>query len=235
MSIVAGFDVGSLSTKAVIMKNNKLAGTAIIKSGPKPVVSANMVMKKLLDDTGFAQSDIKSAVGTGYGREKIAFINHAISEISCHSKGARWFVPSARTIIDIGGQDCKVIKLDTDGNISKFITNDKCASGTGRFLDVMAKVMNIDVSELGKLSQKSTQPIAFASICTVWAQADVIKHINSRSLTIEPDIIMTGGVAKNCGVFDALSDGIGFPVKALDGIDPQINGAFGAAIIAREI
>jgi len=257
MSIVAGFDVGSLSTKAVIMKNNKLAGTAIIKSGPKPVVSANMVMKKLLDDTGFAQNDIKSAVGTGYGREKIVFIDHAISEISCHSKGARWFVPSARTIIDIGGQDCKVIKLDTDGNITKFITNDKCASGTGRFLDVMAKVMNIDVSELGKLSQKSTKPIAFASICTVWAQADVIKHINSRrpaedicaginvamanrvsmltnAVKVENDICMTGGVAKNKGVVKALSSILGCKIKKIKKTDPQLIGAIGAALFAQE-
>jgi predicted CoA-substrate-specific enzyme activase len=258
MSIAAGFDVGSLSTKAVIIKQNKIAGSAIIKSGPKPVESADRVMAKLLDDTGITQGDIKRAVGTGYGREKIKFINHAISEISCHAKGAQFFVPSARTIIDIGGQDCKVIKLDQDGNIIKFITNDKCASGTGRFLDVMAKVMNIDVSELGKLSQKSTKPISFASICTVWAQADVIKHINSRrpaedicagintamanrvsmltnAIKVEQDICMTGGVAKNQGVVKALSSILGCRIKKVKKADPQLIGAIGAALFAQEI
>jgi len=257
MSIVAGFDVGSLSTKSVIIKNNKLVGSAIIKSGPKPVESANKVLQKLLDETGIAQTDIKSAVGTGYGREKIAFIEYAISEISCHAKGAQWFIPSARTIIDIGGQDCKVIKLDNEGNIKKFITNDKCASGTGRFLDVMAKVMNIDVSELGKLSQKSTKPISFASICTVWAQADVIKHINSRrpaedicaginvamanrvamltnAIKVENDICMTGGVAKNQGVVKALSSILGCRIKKVKKADPQLIGAIGAALFAQE-
>ncbi|ETR73155.1 MAG: CoA-substrate-specific enzyme activase [Candidatus Magnetoglobus multicellularis str. Araruama] len=257
MSIAAGIDVGSLSTKAVIIKSNKIIGFAIIKSGPKPVESANKVMEQLLNQTGIVQSDIKRAVGTGYGREKITFIDNAISEISCHAKGAQFFVSSARTIIDIGGQDCKVIKLDQDGNIIKFITNDKCASGTGRFLDVMAQVMNIDVSELGKLSQKSTKPISFASICTVWAQADVIKHINSRrpaedicaginaamanrvsmmtnAIKVEKDICMTGGVAKNQGVVKALSSILGCKIKRIKKADPQLIGAIGAALFAQE-
>jgi predicted CoA-substrate-specific enzyme activase len=255
--IAAGFDVGSLTTKAVIIKNMRIAGSAIIKSGPKPVESANQVMEKLLHETGISQNDIKSSVGTGYGREKISFIDEAVSEISCHGKGAQWLIPSARTVIDIGGQDCKVIKLDKDGNLVKFITNDKCASGTGRFLDVMAKVMNIDVSELGKLSEKSTEPIPFSSTCTVWAQADVIKHINSRqpaedicsgintamanrvsmltnALKVEHDICMTGGVAKNTGVVKALSKLLGCRIKRIKRTDPQLVGAIGAALFAQE-
>ncbi len=258
MSIVAGFDVGSLTTKAVIIKNKKIAGSALIRSGPKPIESAARVMEKLLDATGIIQSDIISAVGTGYGREKITFIDKAVSEISCHGKGAQWLIPSARTIIDIGGQDCKVIKLDKDGNLIKFITNDKCASGTGRFLDVMAKVMNIESSELGKLSKKSTEPITFASICTVWAQADVIKHINSRkpvedicagintamanrvamltnAIKIENDVCMTGGVAKNTGVVKTLSKLLGCRIKQIKKADPQLVGAIGAALFAEQM
>lgn len=258
MSIVAGFDVGSLTTKAVILENKKIVGSAIIKSGPKPVESAARVMEKLLDGTVFTQTDITKIVGTGYGREKIPFIDKAVSEISCHGKGAQWLLPSARTIIDIGGQDCKVIKLDKDGNLIKFITNDKCASGTGRFLDVMAKVMNIEASDLGKLSAKATEPITFASMCTVWAQADVIKHINLRkpaedicagintamanrvamltnAIKIENDICMTGGVAKNSGVVKALSKLLGCRIKQIKKADPQLMGAIGAALFAQEM
>ncbi len=257
MTIVAGCDVGSLTTKAVIIKNKRVIDYSIIRSGPKPAESAAQVMEKLFNKTEISQNDIDCCVGTGYGREKISFVDYAVSEISCHGKGAQWFVPSARTIIDIGGQDCKVIKYDKEGNLLKFVTNDKCASGTGRFLDVMAKVMNIEVSDLGKLSAKSIAPITFASICTVWAQADVIKHINSRrpaedicagintamanrvsmlanTLKIENDVCMTGGVAKNDGVVKALNKILGCKIKRIKRIDPQLIGAVGAALFALE-
>jgi len=257
MSIVAGCDVGSLTTKAVILKNRKVVDSAIIRSGPKPAESAVKVMEKLFEKTGFSQKEIACCVGTGYGRGKIPFIDHAVSEISCHGKGAQWLVPTARTIIDIGGQDCKVIKLDKQGNLLKFVTNDKCASGTGRFLDVMAKVMNIDVSDLGRLSAKSSAPVIFASVCTVWAQADVIKHINSRrpaedicagintamanrvsmlanTLKIENDLCITGGVAKNDGVVKSLAKILGCRIKRIKRTDPQLTGAVGAALFAQE-
>ena len=180
MTIAAGCDVGSLTSKAVVMNNRRVLGAAIIRSGPKPAESAARVMAAVFEQTGLAQKDVDFCVGTGYGREKIAFVDQAISEISCHAKGAKWLVPSTRTIFDIGGQDCKVIKLDPQGNLEKFVTNDKCASGTGRFLDVMAQVMNMEVSELGTLAAKSDAPVTFASVCTVFAQADVIKLINAR-------------------------------------------------------
>lgn len=257
MSLVAGFDVGSLTTKAVLIENNKISGTAIIRSGPKPVVSAETVLEKLLERSGKNKSDIKYSVGTGYGREKIGFINEPVSEISCHGKAAKWFIPSVRTVIDIGGQDCKVIRLDTEGKLEKFMTNDKCASGTGRFLDVMAKVMNIEVAELGTLSEKSSNPVTFPSMCTVWAQADVIKYINSRrpaedicaginaamanrvsmlanALKVETDICMTGGVAKNAGVVSTLGKILGCRIKKIRRSDPQLMGAVGAALFAQE-
>lgn len=257
MSIVAGCDVGSLTTKAVIINKRRIAGTAIIKSGPRPVESAAQVMEKVCSVAGIMQQDIDGCIGTGYGREKIEFVDDIVSEISCHGKGAQWLVPSAKTVVDIGGQDCKVIRLDKNGNIIKFVTNDKCASGTGRFLDVMASVMGIETSELGKLSAKSTSPIAFASVCTVWAQADVIKHINARclpedicaginsamanrvsmlanTLKIEDDICITGGGAKNDGVVNALGRILGRRIKRIKRVDPQFAGAIGAALIASE-
>lgn len=257
MSFVVGCDVGSLTTKAVIMNKRRIAGTAIIKSGPRPVQSAGEVMEKVCLEANISQKDITCCIGTGYGREKIAFVTDTVSEISCHGKGAQWLVPSAKTVIDIGGQDCKVINLDRDGNIVKFVTNDKCASGTGRFLDIMAKVMNIETDELGKLSAKSTAPISFASVCTVWAQADVIKHINARcrledicaginaamanrvsmlanTMKIEDDICITGGGAKNDGVVNALGRILGRRIKRIKRVDPQLAGAIGAALMAAE-
>ncbi len=257
MTIVAGCDVGSLTSKAVLIKNRRVLGSAILKSGPKPAKSAAQVMENVFEKTGLTQKDITCCVGTGYGREKISFVDDVVSEISCHAKGAKWLVPSTQTIFDIGGQDCKVIRLDKQGNLEKFVTNDKCASGTGRFLDVMAKVMNMEVSDLGKLSAKSNAPVTFASICTVWAQADVIKLINSRrpvedicagintamanrvsmlanTLKIENDICMTGGVAKNDGVITALNKILGCRIKRIRKVDPQLTGAVGAALFAME-
>lgn len=257
MSLVAGCDVGSLATKAVIMENRRIKAFTIMKSGPRPAESARNALDKVLSEAGVQNSDIMYCVGTGYGREKIPFVNESLSEISCHGKGAQFLVPSTRSVIDIGGQDCKVIKLDAKGNLVKFITNDKCASGTGRFLDVMAKVMNIPVSELGDLSAKGHDPITLASMCTVWAQADVIKHINERrpaedicaginaamanrvamlanAMHLDNDICMTGGVAKNKGVVHALSRILGKRIKEIRQADPQLTGAIGAALFALE-
>jgi (R)-2-hydroxyacyl-CoA dehydratese activating ATPase len=201
--------------------------------------------------------DIKSCVGTGYGRDKISFIDEAVSEIACHGKGARWLVPSVRTVIDIGGQDCKALRLDDKGNMVKFITNDKCASGTGRFLEVMAKVLNLKLDEMGEMSVRSRQPVTFASACTVWAQADVIQHLNDKvpiediaagvnnamasrmstlanNIGLEKDVCMTGGVAKNNGVVSALEKHLGTRIKRIRREDPQLAGAIGAALFAAE-
>lgn len=257
MSIVAGCDVGSLTSKAVIMKNKRILAGHIIKSKPKPEDSGNDVMAKAVAEAGVSMADIEFCVGTGYGREKIEFVNDVVSEIRCHGKGARWLLRTADTVIDIGGQDCKTMKLDPDGNVTRFNTNDKCASGTGRFLEVMAKLLGIDIGELGRLTAKASSPITLASTCTVWAQADVIKYINSgvsiedigagintamaqrvailvNSVKPEGDVLMTGGVAKNVGVVSTLEKIIGRTIKKTRKADPQIAGALGAALLAAE-
>jgi predicted CoA-substrate-specific enzyme activase len=254
---VAGCDVGSLTSKAVIMKDGKIIQSVIIKSKARPWESADEVMGIVLSKTGLTMKDIKRCVGTGYGRDKISFINEAISEIACHGKGARWLVPSVKTVIDIGGQDCKALRLDDKGNMVKFITNDKCASGTGRFLEVMAKVMNLKLEEMGEMSLRSKHPVTFASACTVWAQADVIQHLNdnvpiediaagvnnamasrmstlANNIGLESDVCMTGGVAKNNGVVNALEKKLGIRIKRIRREDPQIAGAIGAALFAME-
>ncbi|HQM45731.1 MAG TPA: acyl-CoA dehydratase activase [Smithellaceae bacterium] len=253
----AGCDVGSLTSKAVIMKDGKIIQSLIIKSKARPWESADEVMNMLLTRAGLTMKDIKSCVGTGYGRDKISFIDEAVSEIACHGKGARWLVPSVRTVIDIGGQDCKALRLDDKGNMVKFITNDKCASGTGRFLEVMAKVLNLKLDEMGEMSVRSRQPVTFASACTVWAQADVIQHLNDKvpiediaagvnnamasrmstlanNIGLEKDVCMTGGVAKNNGVVSALEKHLGTRIKRIRREDPQLAGAIGAALFAAE-
>jgi len=257
MNIVAGCDVGSLTSKAVIMKNGKIISHYIIKSKPRPKDSADAVLEEVLSLAGISRNDINYCIGTGYGRERIDFVDEVVSEISCHGKGARWLLPTARTVIDIGGQDCKTMKIDEDGIVTRFMANDKCASGTGRFLEVMAKVLGISIDELGNLSKKSRSPITLASTCTVWAQADVIKYINSgvpiedigaginsamaarvailvNAVKPEGDIFMTGGVAKNIGVVETLEKLIGKRIKKARKADPQIAGAIGAALISME-
>jgi len=255
--ITAGCDVGSLTSKAVILKDGRILKTAIIKSRPKPADSAVEVMNQALSQAGLSLEDITSCVGTGYGRDRIPFVGDTATEIACHGRGAHWLVPSARTVIDIGGQDCKAIRLDAGGGMLKFTANDKCASGTGRFLEVMARLLGIELSEIGGMSAESKSPITLASACTVWAQADVIQHLNNRvpvadiaaginnamaarmaiivnGIGCERDVVMTGGVAKNAGVVAALEKMLGLRIKRVSRSDPQLAGAIGAALIAAD-
>jgi predicted CoA-substrate-specific enzyme activase len=214
-------------------------------------------MEEALSAAGVSMDEIQYCIGTGYGKEKIPFVNEVVSEISCHGKGASWLLPSAQTVIDIGGQDCKTMKIDTDGRVTRFNANDKCASGTGRFLEVMATVLGVDIDDLGRLTARAKSPITLASTCTVWAQADVIKYINSgvpiedigagintamaqrvailvNSVKPEGDIFMTGGVAKNIGVVSTLEKLLGRKIKKTRKVDPQIAGAIGAALLSIE-
>jgi len=254
---VAGCDVGSLTSKAVLMDRSRILASVIIKSKAKPWESATDVMNQALARARLTLGEIRYCVGTGYGREKIPFLSEALSEIACHGKGARWLLPSARTVIDIGGQDCKAIKLEKDGRIARFTANDKCASGTGRFLEVMARILGLELEELGERSARSRNPVTLASACTVWAQADVIQHWNDKvpiediaaginhamaarmavlanSIGVEPDVCMTGGVSKNRGVLTALEKQLGTRIRRPTKGDPQLAGAIGAALFAQE-
>lgn len=255
--IVAGCDVGSLTSKAVVLRDGRIVGKAIIRSRTKPWESAEAVMALALGPARLGNDEVQFCVGTGYGREKIRFAQDTASEIACHARGARWLVPSARTIVDIGGQDGKAMRLDKDGNIERFVANDKCASGTGRFLDVMAKVLGLTAEQLGVLSERAKHPVTFANACTVWAQADAIKHLHDgvaiediaagineamaartstlvSSVGVERDVCMTGGVAKNEGVLCGLEKLLGLRVKRIRRDDPQLAGALGAALFAAE-
>jgi predicted CoA-substrate-specific enzyme activase len=254
--IVAGCDVGSLTTKVVLLNNTKIIAQKVRRSHFNPVESANEVMDETLKLAGLTLKDIEFCVGTGYGRERIPFVQKAVSEIACHAKGAHFSMPSIRTVIDIGGQDCKAIRINDKGNIEKFFTNDKCASGTGRFLEVMAKVIGLGLEELGSLSANSKDPVTLSAACTAWSQAEVILHLNikrpkadiaagvnhamaarvallAKAVGIEKDVCMTGGVAKNIGVVHAMEKQLSLPIRRLR-IDPQLVGALGAAVLAQE-
>jgi len=239
------------------MNGRKIIGSSIIRSKARPVESAQATMDEALANAGITMDQVAYSIGTGYGRDKIPFISEAKSEIACHGKGAHWMVPTVKTVIDIGGQDCKAIKLNGSGTVENFITNDKCASGTGRFLEVMADVLDIGIDELGNLSARARSPIMLASTCTVWAQADVIKYLNSgysiedigaginsamakrvailaNTVKVEKEICMTGGVAKNSGVVSTLEKILGFRIRKIRRADPQLAGAIGAAVFSQE-
>lgn len=255
--IVCGCDVGSMTTKAVIMEGPTILARAIAPTTVKPKVIAETVINQALSDAGINPSAIALTVGTGYGQDRIAAAKETRSEIACHGKAAKWFLPSVKMIIDIGGQDAKAIKVDDDGNIQKYVYNDACASGTGRFLEVMSMTLGVPLSEMGERSLQARQPIKLSSQCVIFAETEVISLINegypindilgglhqaltrrvvslARSIVLEEDITFTGGVAKNTGVFLAMEKALGVQLKKMDMIDPQLTGAVGAALFATE-
>lgn len=254
--IVAGCDVGSLSAKAVIMKNGDILASHVIFAKPDPEDSAREVMVEALSKAGVSMEDIACCVGTGYGRNSIPFAKAVESEIACHGAGARHLMPRVRMVIDIGGQDAKAIRLDEAGNVIRYAYNDKCASGTGRFLEVMAAVLGIRLEDMGALSRLSNNPVTISNQCVVFAETEIISLINNgrelcdivsglhramahrvaslaKGIELEENITMTGGVAKNPGMFIALEEALGVKILKVDG-DPQIMGALGAAVFARK-
>lgn len=251
---MAGCDVGSLTGKAVLFEDGSILSYSIVLTTIKPEKTAHNAMNEALKKCDLSLGDIKYIVGTGYGRVKIPFANMNISELSCHGKGAHSLIPTIRTVIDVGGQDCKVIKIDEEGKLLDFAMNDKCAAGTGRFLEVMAKALELRLDELGPLSLQSRNPVAITSQCSVFAETEVVSRIAEGAevvdivagiheaiaarimslvyrVGLEKDITITGGVAKNIGVVTCLEKRMGVEAKKLP-IDPQIVGALGAALIA---
>ncbi len=252
--ITAGCDVGSLTVKAVIMKNDEILGSELIPAGAEAVHSAQTVMDKLLGKLNLSIEDIDFCISTGYGRKIIPFANDNMSEISCHAKGAHFLSPSIRTIIDIGGQDYKAIKVDENGKLVTFLMNEQCAAGTGRTTELAAESLGVDVSEIGPLSLESSNPVHFNFVCSFLIQievrqliledaniADIAAGINNltagrvagmtRKLPHENDITMTGGLAKNVGVVKVLEEKLDAKFVQLP-YDPQIVGALGAAVFA---
>lgn len=253
--IVAGCDIGSLTAKAVILKDGKVAASAVIRAKTNPEASAREVMDLALEKAGLAMESIAYCVGTGYGRKHIPFVTDVESEIACHGKGAVWQVPSARTVVDIGGQDCKAIKVDANGGVMRYVYNDKCASGTGRFLEIIADALEVKLEEMGGLAAQSKKKLTLSNQCVVFAETEIISLVSegaeaadivralhhavanraaslAKSIMVESDVVMSGGVARNPGMFGALGEALGVTLHSLE--DPQINGALGAALFAQE-
>lgn len=256
--ISAGIDIGSITAKAAIIQAEpgqkpQLLGTRVISTGYNPVAAAQNVFSDLLIETGKGRDQVSKIVATGYGRNNVEFAHKAMTEIICHAAGAHFLNPGIRGIIDVGGQDSKAIAIDPSGQVENFAMNDKCAAGTGRFLEVMARALEVDLDELGKFSLAAKAPAKISSICTVFAESEVISMIANREkreniiaglheaaaarvaglaskIRIKAPIAMTGGVAQNQGFVKALESRMGFEI--LVGGCPQENGAIGAAVLA---
>ena len=254
--IVAGIDIGSLSAKAVIMENGKIRAWSIIRTRPDSSDSAVTVMDSTLEKCGLSLKDIAYVVSTGYGRVNVPFSQATITEISCHAKGTNWFFPEVRTILDMGGQDCKAIRCDENGRVIDFAMNDKCAAGTGRYLERVAATLGLGLEQIGPLSLETVEgPLSISSTCAVFAQNDIIKlmregrQVNDilagatdaivdrisallERVGVEEDLCISGGVAKNIGVVKRLEEKLG--LKARIAPEPQVVGAIGAALFARD-
>ena len=251
--ITAGIDIGSITAKAALVKDKTLLGTLVIPTGYNPVKAAQTVFEQLIGNAGIAKEDVSAIVSTGYGRNSVAFADNAMTEIICHGAGAHFSNPDIKGIIDVGGQDSKAIIMDEKGRVKDFAMNDKCAAGTGRFLEVMARALEVNLDDFGKMSLNAENPSIISSICTVFAESEIISLIskgekreniiagihNSISVRVvamagriglTAPVMMTGGVAKNIGVVKALEKKTGHPIFVSK--EAQIAGAIGAAIIA---
>ena len=253
--ITCGIDVGSSTVETVILDSGDLRVLAfdIASTGNSPAKSAEESFERALFSSGKSRSSVERVVSTGYGRGAVAFAHSSITEITCQARGVRHLFPEARTIFDIGGEDCKIIKLDPSGAVTDFVMNDRCAAGTGRFLEVISGALGLGVSEAGRISLKSRNPESLSATCVVFAESEVVSLLArgkipedvlagiQRSVAlrlvglagkielVEP-IVFTGGVAKNPGTVHYLARALGRALLVPE--EPQITCAFGAALLA---
>jgi predicted CoA-substrate-specific enzyme activase len=250
-----GVDIGSSATKAVILQDGcTIVATSMIPSGAG-TSGVRRVLEDLHRQSRLSLEQMSNIIATGYGREQFSPARRSVSELTCHAKGVHLLLPQTRTIIDVGGQDVKVLQVGEKGALLNFVMNDKCAAGTGRFLEVMARVLETDVSKLGELARLSEQRLDISSTCTVFAESEVISHLANgaaipdvvagihRSVAkivcglanrvgILPPLVMTGGVAQNAGVVSALQERLSLPIAVSS--MPQLTGALGAALLGYE-
>ena len=250
----AGIDSGSTSTDAVVMdREGRILGQAILPTGMSASRSAQEALKAALGEAGLGPEDLDAVVATGYGRDALEMQKRTVTEITCHAKGAHYLFPQARTLIDIGGQDSKVIRVDETGMVENFIMNDKCAAGTGRFLEMQARALGLTMEEMSRMGLTWRSEVEISNMCTVFAESEVVSlvardtplpdiiHGLNRSVAAktvslirrgrgEPGYAMTGGVSRNAGVVSCLSQALGAPVEVSE--LSQLCGAIGAALIA---
>lgn len=253
--ISLGIDIGSLTAKGVLFENGKIIEKHLISVGYNSRIAGEKMVAELLEKAGLKRQDIGKTVATGYGRNSIDFADITTTEIICHGKGIHYQLPHIRTIIDIGGQDSKVILLDKKGNVANFVMNDKCAAGTGRFLDVMARAMETHIHEFGLLSLQADNPSKISSVCTVFAESEIISLVSKgenrndiiagihlsiarrivsmvKRVGMVPPVAMSGGVALNVGLVNALEKILDVKIETTP--YSQYSGALGAALIGQE-
>ena len=251
----AGIDIGSTMTKAVILEDGVIA-SVIGPTGPEQRRLANKVMEEALCKAGLPFDAMTYIVSTGYGRINVPFADKQVTEISCHARGVSSFFPQARTIVDIGGQDSKAITIDHHGRVTNFIMNDKCAAGSGRFIEVIADTVGLKLEQMGDLSLQSTHPAQISSICTIWAQQELASRLAEgvpipdliagvhrsladrvarmvKRLKLQQEVILTGGGGKNKGLVHALS--LQLDCEILVPQEPLITGALGAALLGKDL
>ena len=250
----AGIDIGSTMTKVVLTDGSGNCLSALKgPTGAEHRRLANEVMRQALAQAGLQIDDISCIVATGYGRLNVPFADRQLTELSCHARGVSSLLHTARTAIDIGGQDAKCLKID-EGRLTSFVMNDKCAAGTGRFLEVTAAALGVKLDDMGDISSKATKRIQISSLCTIFAQQEVVALLSrgeevenivaglhdalasriaalARRLGIEPDLVLTGGVAMNSGMVRAMKESLGCEIFVPE--EPLLTGALGAAILAR--
>jgi benzoyl-CoA reductase subunit A len=255
--VTAGIDIGSLSAQAVILKGGSILSHSNIVAGGDRVKTANKIFDLALETAGLSRADIRYVVGTGYGRFQVPYADKNVTEITCHARGANYFFPGARTVLDMGGQDCKAIRCDKLGRVTAFVMNDKCAAGTGRSMEVISKLLGVPLTDIGPLSLDINGAAPhLSSVCVVFAKSEALQMIRrgvSRNevlaaycealagraailvqrVGIEEEFVMSGGVAKNVGVVSRIESKLG--LKANICHEPQIVGAVGAALIAFDI
>jgi predicted CoA-substrate-specific enzyme activase len=253
-----GLDIGSTTSKCLLLLEGGRSVSAVRASSRNPSACAAELFDEVLGLAGIGASGVARVVATGYGREMVAFAQDRVSELSCHGRGAHHLLPSVRTVIDVGGQDSKAILVDARGALLEYVMNDKCAAGTGRFLENMARTLELEVDQLAAWHRGPGEPAMIGSMCAIFAESEVIglmaKEVALASIVkgihlgmatrvaalarrngLEPQVAVTGGVAKNDGFVEALASKLGAPVRRLDDrLDPQLVGALGAAVIAAE-
>ncbi len=252
----AGIDIGSLTCDAVVVDDaGKLAAFEVVPTGARSRVAGEKALAAALERAKIGRDELAGLVSTGYGREMVEGRYRAVSEITCHARGALALFPGTRLVLDIGGQDSKAIRIGPDGRVRDFAMNDKCAAGTGRFFDVMARALEIDLDDLGARALRSTKPLGLSSVCTVFAESEVVGMVArgetvediaaalcavaadkvvalAHRVGIENPVTVTGGVPKNVGFLRALEKQLGVKVNVPQ--EPQIVGALGAALIGAE-
>ncbi len=254
MAYAAGVDVGSTQTKAVIIDEEKnIVGRALTDTGANVVHAAQNAFKVALEDAKLREVEVEYVIGTGYGRYRVTFGNEQITEISCHGRGASQMFPNTRTVVDMGGQDTKAIRVNAQGEIVDFCMNDKCAAGTGRFLGAASMALDIPLEDLGNTALKSQKPVKISTTCTVFAESEVLSWLGKgkkiedilwgvhqsiavrsaglmRRVGVDSEITFTGGVSRNQAMVKALSDKLEMPLNVSE--DCHYMGALGAAIFA---